>query len=129
MTTPNNAGPSAFPGGSGDRAFARIDTTRRDPAMDAVLSKMVRSVDGGMAGNNSMSRPLRAPDQALLQKISDITTGNINDAASLFQLLPDTELAMQILVSSIISPKDMVATELNFAVDQSQFNSELAGEL
>lgn len=53
--------------------------------------------------------------------IKDITrtrASTISDAKSVFELLPDTKLAMDILVSSIMSPKDMMSNELLFQLPE-----------
>lgn len=117
-------------GNTNERIYPKLGIKTNNPELRSVLSKLVppdeRDRNTGQIREN---RPIKAPDMALLQRISEVTTANVADAASIFQLLPDLEIAMQILVSSIISPKDMVATTLNFSVDESVFNSELAGAL
>lgn len=126
-------GGSAFGDASKGR-FARLESRPQNAQLHALTSKLVPPYHGGPQHLGEFARhmrdknvALRAPDLALLTKISDTTTANIADAASMFQLLPDTELAMQILVSSILSPKDMVNTELSFGVDTAHFNSEVGG--
>lgn len=65
----------------------------------------------------------------LFQKISKNTAQDSIDASSVFQLLPDVELTEQILVGSILSPKDMSSTELGFSVDPALFDGGAARAL
>ena len=126
MTNQDNQGASAF-GSQNRTAFPRLDVSRKNPELEAVLSKLVRANDHSVGRDmNQKARPLQAPDMALLQRISDATTNNVTDAESLFQLLPETELAKQILVSCILSPKDMATSELNYSVDSKSFKSLVA---
>ncbi len=108
--------------------YPRLDSIRKDPIVASVVDKMVQDPANSSTLNRGR-RQLRAPDLTLLQNLSLSTANNIVTSSSLLQMLPDTELAMQILISSILSPKDMVSTELNYSVEQGQFNSELAGPL
>lgn len=112
-----------------DGRFPRL-TARRDlGSNDAIISKLVSQSDNPISNKRNANRELRAPDLGLLQRLSDATGGNVTDADNLLQLLPDTELAMQILISSILSPKDMMRPEINFSVEGSLFTSEQAGQL
>jgi hypothetical protein len=47
----------------------------------------------------------------------------------MLQLFPDLELAMQILVSSILSPKDMMKVELIYKLKESIFPVEMTGQV
>ena len=115
--------------------YRRMTPTGRAPEIAALASKMVPEVGNQRFGAsyNSTSgrrdRPLQAPDMGLLQRISDLTANDVSDAQTIFQLLPETELAMQILVSSILAPKDLVTTSVNFSLETNRFNRELAGSM
>lgn len=107
--------------------FARINTLKKDPVVHSVLTKLVEDRSG--VTTNRGRRNDGAPSDLLMQMVSSKTTQNINDIENIFQLLPDTELAMQVLVSSILSPKDMVNIELNYTVDSRVFEGEVSGVL
>lgn len=113
--------------------YPRLSTVRSpNPNLKAVLSKLVTDTTTGDRHSSTSQGPtnvVKPLDLTLLQHISGITGSNVQDASSLFQLLPDTELGMQILVSSILSPKDLVTTQLTYKVDPSAFNSPVAGML
>jgi hypothetical protein len=112
------------------QGFPRMGLVKQDKTVDVVLSKLVTAnhATGAKVGaRDNQGRPIVVgPDMGLMERISDQTASNIVDAESLFQLLPDTELAMQILVSSILSPKDMVETKITYAVEKGSFPPELA---
>ena len=114
--------------------FPRLPALRSpSPELNAVVKKLVSDAGlGDRFGTSTNTRThgaVRPLDLSLLQHLSGITGSNVQDASSLFQLLPDTELAMQILVSSILSPKDLVTSELTYKVNQAAFNSPVAGML
>ena len=60
-----------------------------------------------------------------METLANRTANNITDAASVTEMLPDVELARQVLNSSIISPQDMVSTDINFVVDNDKLPAEI----
>ena len=106
--------------------FPRLSTRRELIRLDSIRSKLVAPLG---ATSFREGRPIRAPDWSVMQTVSDKTAADIKDIEDLMQLLPDTELSMQILVSSILSPKDMCTTEINYSVDGNRFTSELTAAL
>lgn len=118
---------SSNEGGDFRRAeFPRIGMKRDVARIDALSSKLVPPADASYGGIN---RPIKAPDWTVMQRLANETTTDIRDISNLFQLLPDTELSMQILTSSILSPKDMLSTELHYRIDGERFTSELTGAM
>lgn len=106
--------------------FPKLNTLRKDPVAASLMSKLVPE-PGTRPGNQR--RRDQPPAEGMVRGVSDQTTQNITDIDNIFQLLPDTELAMQILVSSILSPKDMVTVELGYKVNPDIMNSEVGGAL
>ena len=112
------------------RRFEKLGLLKKKPLATAVVSKLVRNNEHlGNSNNVNPSRGVDIPTTGYLNKVSDITAGNVTDAENLYQMLPDTELAEQILVSSILSPKDMVTTELNYVCNESSLKGEITGVL
>lgn len=116
--------------------YPRMTASGRMNEITAVTSKYVPEVANQRFGggyvqtqNGRRNRPIQQPDMGLLQRISDVTANSVSDAQTIFQLLPETELAMQILVSSILAPKDLVTTGINFSMETNRFNSELAAQM
>jgi len=116
--------------------YPRLTPSGRNAEVTAVTSKYVPEMANQRFGVGYVqqtagrrNRPMQQPDMGLLQRISDVTANSVSDAQTIFQLLPETELAMQILVSSILAPKDMVTTSINFSMETNRFNSELAAQM
>lgn len=118
-------------GGDNGRVRAkhpRLDFTRLDEEVAAVLRKFVDDPRG--SSRDAQGRKMvRMPSDELMQTISSRTANSINDANSMLQLLPDVELARQILVSSILSPNDLTKVDLHFKLEEGYFDGEIAGGL
>lgn len=107
--------------GAGNR---RVDFKRMEPQVAAVISKMVEDTAGTTRDRNGQKQA-RPPSDSFLETVSERTTNNINEANSIKELLPDIELARQILVSSILSPNDLYRTEINFTHEDTGLDSGL----
>lgn len=100
----------------------------------AVLSKLVPDIFQHRFGQSYSSdsrsnRAVIAPNMSLLSRISDLTANDVNDSQSIFQLLPEMELTMQILVSSILSPKDLSDASISITLEPNRLHGELAGSM
>lgn len=109
------------------KKYPKLNLLKKDPIANSIASKLV--TDQGNGGLSAHRRRDAPPAESVIRRISDDVTQNINDSTNIFQLLPDTELAMQILVSSILSPKDMVNVELGFHVGSNVLEGEVAGPM
>lgn len=110
------------------KSFAKLGTLKNNPIAKPLISKLIQE-QGVSPTMNSHRSNKGAPSDALVREISDRATYNINDASNIFQLLPDTELLMQILISSILSPKDMVNVELDYITTGNDLPGEVCGPL
>lgn len=111
---------------SGD--FPRVSAFRPNSVAEAVANKLVQSPIPTRAND----RTAAAPAGMLINTIANKTAANVNDAENMMQLLPDLELAKQVLISSILSPNDMMSTELAFnstADDLGEIKGALLKEL
>ncbi len=98
----------------------------RTPLGDAnrsVLDKLVK--DTTTPGANNVNRHYIMTDPLALNRISRNTAQNVIDSDAIMQVLPEMEHVVQILVGTILNPKDMSNTDLNIVVDNSAFSSEL----
>lgn len=95
---------------SGKQANA-VGIVESDPVLAAVISKLIEPVDKEYRNLGSKNQ-YQYLNNANVAKISNYTINRIKDNENILQLFPDIELAIQILTSSILSPKDMVKTEL-----------------
>ena len=107
----------------------RVDFDSRAKRQHAVVSKIVTDKTRAQGYDEDGNRKPLSPPRSILNAVSDRTASVTRDIESMEQLLPDIELAAQILVSSILSPKDMGAPNLNFTFASSFENDELGGKL
>lgn len=115
----SNVAPLATPGIQSD-----------DPELKAVLTKLVRSRNRTTVHRSDLRQEaILPPDIATLNRVSEHTSVSVADAEAMMEVLPDLKLATQILVSLILSPKDLINTELNYIVEDSAFDHEASGVL
>jgi hypothetical protein len=98
--------------GSGKK-FPVMQMVRQDPGMAATLAKLIPS-QHPVQYNSDGNRETTQPNLYNFRNTAEQTAQNVNDAETVMQLLPDMELAQQILVSSVGSPKDMMSLELTY---------------
>lgn len=91
-----------------------LSLVRDNPELAAMISKATSSLQPPKHTIRG-SREITAPDTGHLNNVANRTARNITEAQTVLQMLPDTELAFQILISSILSPKDMMTLELSYA--------------
>ena len=97
--------------GLGSGAGPAVNLTKKDPKLAAAISKMTSSPHGttrDAEGNRKTAAANTYAFRSVLQKRAKRNS----DAAQILRLLPDIELSAQILVSSILSPKDMTTMDL-----------------
>lgn len=98
---------------SGER-FPVMSLVRQDPELAAVISKLIPGREAPIYGSDG-NRQAPMPDTARLRSQSQHIAQIRNDAETVMSILPDQELAAQILISSILAPKDMTTTELTYS--------------
>lgn len=102
---------------------------QNNPEIKSITEKLVRPMTGNRRHLDLTESPIEPPELSMLQRVAEHTSINVNDAEAMMEMLPDLKLAAQILVSLIISPKDMMNTELNYSVEESVFDHEASGVL
>lgn len=112
---------------SGTR-YPVMDLVRQDPGMAAVLSKLTQGAQQP-SYDNSGNRETVTPNMQGFRQISQQTAEKSTEAQTVMQMLPDTELAAQILLSSILSPKDMADTELTHTVTEGLMAPEVSAAM
>lgn len=97
---------------AGGNRHSRISPVRltEQSKRNAIISKYIRNMYGAADDGRG---ELQGPAQASLMMASK-TAQNVIDSESMLQLLPDMELAMQVLISSVLSPNDMMSTRLGY---------------
>jgi len=100
--------------------------TRADPNLAAAVAKM----EPGIYGSSYDGRGNRAPILQELYAFHSALTKRSQrnaDSVAIMKMMPDVELAAQILVSCILSPKDMMQVELIYSAGNTDdFQADLA---
>lgn len=103
-------------------------TIVRDVEIAAMVSKLVQPRERSMfrvTSQDSSSGLLNTG----VQQISKSIMGRVEDNENVFRLFPDIELAAQIVISSILSPKDMVKSELIYRVKESGLPPQMTAKM
>jgi hypothetical protein len=95
----------------------RINAFRQSDTSRAIASKLVEGLFNMPKKRTKKERDAITPPNAMIAHVANKIAGNNMDAENMMQLLPDMELAKQVLVSSILSPVDMISTELTYGSD------------
>lgn len=114
--------------GTGAKVKA-VNLVKNDPALAAVLSKLVKPTVANTGSHSGSSVNNTAAGMNQFHKSSNNVATNIRDSQTVLQMLPDMELPIQILVSSIISPKDMMSTELTYSSTAEHIPSDVMASL
>lgn len=102
---------------------------RDDPEAAIVISKLHKDPKRVPNYNTSNNREPVNPDVWKLKEVSRETANSINDSQTAMQMLPDLELAAQILISIVLCPKDMMTIEPTYQADDDITSPELKGKL
>lgn len=105
---------------SGARVPA-IRLTKDNPKAAALVSKLVMDQRVQRA-TDPMNAQGAGINLANLRGIAHEGMQNVNDSETIRQLLSDTDLAAAILVSVILSPKDMVGIEVGYKAELTHWN-------
>jgi len=93
------------------KSYPAISLVKTKPELAATLSKLVESRFKPEIDSKGNRKAAQA-DNGNLQSISNDIVEKTNDSESILQLFPEMELAEQILISSVISPKDMSSGDI-----------------
>lgn len=94
----------------------------------SLISKIIADPNEGRYGV-TRGKDGVSPSKYALGTLSRTVTGAINDSENILVNLPDTELSMMVVVSSILSPNDMRSGELTWAYDLPVISPELGGAM
>lgn len=99
-----------------------------DPELASVIAKLQRPRD---RVDTAISNPDGASGMTVAgaQEISRSIMARMEDNQNTMQLFPDIELAEQIVISSILAPKDMGSSELIYKLTDNRFPAVLTNEL
>lgn len=106
-----------------------VSLVRANPQLAANISKLT------MPALQHRKTDLKRPESfyrinsSAMQTMSEAIQAKISDSENAMSLFPDIELCAQILVSSVLSPKDMVNTELNYLAPETLLPSNVSSSL
>lgn len=124
----NNSIKAIIEGKVSGKNVAVMDFTKRNPTLAALISKLV-SANWQTPVDTYGNRRIEGIDQATMRDASEYIMQKTKDADTVMELFPEMELAAQILISSVLSPKDMMSTELNYTLPPDLKVSPLATAL
>lgn len=104
--------------------FPKLTPTRgADSEVKSVMRKLVHDPTG--ARRSSADQKHLPVSRWSLDRIANKTAQNVIDSDSIGQTLPDVELTKQVMIGSILSPKDMSTANISFATAENQFDGEI----
>lgn len=110
---PNKSNTLPVGGVNNGGRFPAYSLVKNNPVQAATISKLVSP---RVPQRESINTAYQS-QQNQLYGISNEIQGRIIDNQNIFQIFPDIELAVQILVSCILSPKDMVQTQVIYGFE------------
>ena len=110
------------------KKYPALSIVRSNPEVAAIISKLVKPKDLNAQALKNMEYGVGFTQGRMNDISASIKQRNI-DADNMMQLFPDLELAAQIIISSVLSPKDMVNTDLIYSVKDTVIPHELSMKL
>lgn len=106
------------------KKYPALSLVKTNPELAALMSKLIKPRDQSEFKIDSADS-YHNLNQGQMQAISENIKNRVADNESISQLFPDVELAMQILISSVLSPKDMVKTDIIYKAKDNILPAEL----
>lgn len=110
------------------KKYPALQLVKSNPEVAALISKLVKSPKDREFDLNTKDSIYNL-NQSQINSISDSTKQRLKDNENVISLFPDIELAIQIIISSILSPKDMVKTEIIYGAKEPILPSEVIMKL
>lgn len=112
-----------------NKTISASKLVKHNPTMAAVVSKLINPKAIGAKHLYKPENLNSVLSSGKLTNISNSVTTRYLNNKNMLELFPDLERAMQILVSSILSPKDMVESKLIYSVEEPVFSLDLTGQI
>lgn len=111
------------------KTYPAVDLVRRDPKLAAMVSKLTSPVHVQPTRDAQGNRKTMLTNTSGFKSVLAKRAKRNSDASSILRLLPDIELSAQILVSSILSPKDMTSMDLLYMGPKNLLSPELSASM
>ena len=108
------------------KSYPAIDFVRKHTDIAATLSKLNTDVRSTRRYDDRGNVEVNAPTNSNLGAVSQQIAQKDKDAETVMQLFPELELGAQILISSVLAPKDMSTTEINYIIPENLSVSPIA---
>ncbi|MFL9998867.1 hypothetical protein PQR34_46800, partial [Paraburkholderia sediminicola] len=99
------------------KAYSIMPLVRAEPELASLMSKLIPGRAPPSFTQLGEMKP-GEPDVFELRNLANRTARNITDAETVMEMLPETDLAATILISCVLSPKDMMTQELTFSAPE-----------
>lgn len=109
------------------KTFPVIGLTKENPAIAAAISKLVTPRENHSTHDNKGNRTINTASIQGFGQVSREISNRVKDFKAMMELFPETELAAQILVSCVISPKDMTRGDINIIASDGLRSVKLTG--
>lgn len=108
--------------------YPAVGLVKTNPEVAAMISKLTLSRQPAMFDGKG-NRTLLGTNRPEYEKLAADIAERASDAQNIMQLFPEMELASQILISSIISPKDMSGDDVIYTVPDGPLTPEVTSSL
>lgn len=108
-----------------NRRTHKSSVSGRDEVIDSIVNKLVTP----RGETNGSKATTRVPTQNDLMPIMRNNIQRTADAEYIFEVLPDLELVAQVVISSILSSKDMITTAIVYDCKNTDLPLELKSEM
>jgi hypothetical protein len=105
-----------------------MDIVREDPQKAAVVSKLTTAPNTSQP-TVSTDQSHTLPDMAKMRALSGRTATNIGDAETVMEVMPEMDLAKEILIGAVIAPKDMMTCELTYKGGDGIISADIAASM
>ena len=106
-----------------------VNLARDNPGTAAVLSKLITPKVNNATHDNQGNRTINTHQLNGFGQMSREISNRTKEFRSMIELFPETELAAQILVSCVISPKDMTKGDINIVSSDDLKSSKISAEM
>lgn len=111
--------------------YGRLPSYEVNPLIQSVIRKFVpdTGAHGELQSHHTARGQVSIPDPSYMRQVSGQLAQDTTDATSLFQLLPDLEMVMSLLISAIMAPKDLTTSKLTFSSERRLFDLPVSGRM
>ena len=111
-----------------NKSWSAVDLVKNNASIAPTMSKLIEARDKSYF-NIRNKNSIFSTDQSQIHNIVEVNKERMDDADNILQLFPDIELCIQIIVSSILSPKDMVQANLLYKTNNFGLPEDIVSDL